>query len=259
MTCSFDRAGLGFSDAARRTSTPRNQSEDLHALLQAAHIKPPYVLVGHSMAAMNVRVYADKYPDDVAGMVLVDGSHEDQFVLGHAIGKIGPKERKAEWDAYLHDTHACIADAEKGFVEGTPAFKKCVGDVDDPQFSSAINAAQERMAMTPKWQAAVASERENLEYESADETRATRKSFGDIPLIVLTSSPRPKAKNETHEEQETREQWTLAWEGLHTQVASMSTRGINIIVPNSTHYIQYDHPQIVVDAVLQAVAIAREQ
>jgi hypothetical protein len=113
--------------------------------------------------------------------------------------------------------------------------------------------------VTPKWQAAVASERENLEYASADETRATRKNFGDIPLIVLTSSPRSKAKDETREEQDMREQWTLAWEGLHTEVASMSTRGINIIVPNSSHYIQNDHPQVVVDAVLQAVTIAREQ
>jgi pimeloyl-ACP methyl ester carboxylesterase len=259
MACSFDRAGLGFSDAARHASTPRNQSEDLHALLQAAHIKPPYVLVGHSMAGMNVRVYTDKYPDEVAGMVLVDGSHEDQFALGHAIGKTPAKEREAQWDAHLRDMHACIADAEKGLVRGAPAFKKCVGDVSDPSFSAAINAVQEKYMVTPRWQAAVASERENLEYESADETRATRKDFGDIPLIVLTSSPRPKAKDETREEQDMREQWTLAWEGLHTEVASMSTRGINIIVPNSSHYIQYDHPQVVVDAVLQAVTIAREQ
>lgn len=250
--CAFDRAGLGFSDAARRPSTPRNQSDDLHALLQAAHISPPYVLVGHSMAGMNVRVFADRYPDQVAGMVLVEGSHEDQSVLGWAIGGAGQQQR---YDAYLKDTHACIEEAKKGLVEGTPAFKKCVGDPDDdPRFSAAINAAQRKYAATMKWQAAVASERENVFYESAKETRATRKNFGRIPLIVLTHSPYPKGKDETQEE---RNQRTLLWEGLHTQVAAMSTRGINIIVPNSSHYIQYDHPQIVVDAVSQAVEIAR--
>lgn len=253
MACSFDRAGLGFSDAAKRPSTPRNQSEDLHALLRAAHIKPPYVLVGHSMAGMNVRVYADMYPDEVVGMVLVEGSHEDQSVRGWAIGKAGQKER---YDAYLRDMHACIAEAEKGLMKGTPAYKKCVTDTDDPKFSAAINAAQEKYAITPGWQAAVASERENVFYESATETRATRKNFGDIPIIVLTHSPYPKAKDETQEE---RNQRTLLWEGLHTQVASMSTRGINVIVPNSSHYIQYDRPQIVVDTVLQAVEIGKEK
>lgn len=249
--CSFDRAGLGFSDAARRPSTPRNQSEDLQALLKAAHIKPPYVLVGHSMAGMNVRVYADRYPDQVAGLVLVEGSHEDQSTLGWAIGDTGQKER---YDAFLTDTHACVAEAEKGLVEGTAAFNKCVGETNDPCFSTAINQARKKYAVTARWQAAVASERENVFYESANETRAARKSFGDIPLIVLTHSPYPTGKDET---QETRNQRTLLWEGLHTQVASMSTRGINIIVPNSTHYIQYEHPPIVVDAVLQAVNIAR--
>lgn len=253
MACAFDRAGLGFSDAARRPSTPRNQSEDLHALLRAARISPPYVLVGHSMAGMNVRVYADKYPDQVAGMVLVEGSHEDQSVLGWAIGGAGQQQR---YDAYLQDTHACIAEAKRGLVEGTPTFKKCVGDTNDPRFSAAINAAQSKYAATVKWQAAVASERENVFYESAKETRATRKSFGDLPLIVLTHSPYPKGKDETQEE---RNQRTLLWEGLHTKVAAMSTRGINIIVPNSSHYIQYDHPQIVVDAVFQAMNIARSR
>lgn len=78
--CSYDRAGLGFSDAATRPSTAMNIAEDLHALLNAAHVKPPYILVGHSFAGMTVRVYADRYPDDVVGMVIVDGSHEDQSV-----------------------------------------------------------------------------------------------------------------------------------------------------------------------------------
>lgn len=253
MACAFDRAGLGFSDAARRPSTPRNQSQDLHALLRAAHISPPYVLVGHSMAGMNVRVYADRYPDQVAGMVLVEGSHEDQSVLGWAIGGAGQQQR---YDEYLKDAHACVEEAKKGLVDGSSAFKKCVGDTNDPRLSAAINAAQRKYAVTMRWQAAVASERENVFYESAKETRATRKSFGDIPLIVLTHSPYPKGKDETQEE---RNQRTLLWEGLHTQVAAMSTRGVNIIVPNSSHYIQYDHPQIVVDAVFQAVSVVRSR
>jgi pimeloyl-ACP methyl ester carboxylesterase len=251
-TCSYDRAGLGFSDAATRPGTVNNMVEDLHALLQAARIKPPYVLVGHSLAGMTVRVFADRHRDEVAGMVLVEGSHEDQSMRGWAIGEPG---QKAKWDVYLKEAHACVDEARKGLVKGTPAFAKCVGD-DDPRFSKAINEAQMAYGASVKWQAAVASERENVFYASAEQTRGTRKDFGAMPIIVLTHAPYPKSKDET---QEQRNQRTLLWEDLHTQVAAMSTRGVNMIVPESGHYVQYDRPEIVIDAVNQAVAIAKEQ
>lgn len=253
--CSFDRAGLGFSDAARRPSTAVNQTEDLHALLRAAHIKPPYVLVGHSMAGMNVRVYADKYPDEVEGLVVVEGSHEDQSTRSWAIGEPG---RKEAWDATIGKLHECVGYAEKGLVKGTPEYKTCVTafGIPDPHVSASINEVQEKYVTTPKWQAANVSEDENVFYQSADETRATRKNFGDMPIFVLTHSPYPKTKDET---QDIRNQRTLLWEELHLEVAAMSTRGVNIIVPNSGHYIPWDHPQVVVDTVLQAVNIARGQ
>lgn len=250
--CAYDRAGMGFSDAATRPSTVGNIAEDLHALLRAAHVRPPYVLVGHSMSGMTVRVFAGRYPDDVVGMVLVEGSHEDQSVRGWAIGEPG---QQAKWDAYLKDARSCVDEARKGMAKGTPAFAKCVGD-DDPRFSKAINEAQQKYAVTPKWQAAAASERESVFYASAQQTRATRKDFGAMPIIVLTHAPYPKGKDET---QEQRNQRTLLWEDLHTQVAAMSTHGINIIVPRSGHFVQYDRPEIVIDAVNQAVAIAKEQ
>jgi pimeloyl-ACP methyl ester carboxylesterase len=258
MACSFDRAGLGFSDAARRPSTPINQSEDLHALLQAAHIKPPYILVGHSMAGMNVRVYADKFPDEVVGMVIVDGSHEDQT---ERMWAVDPKKKayyKKNNDAQLQNLRKCTGYAQKGLVEGTPEFKRCVSDfgLPDNHYSEAINAAVLKYTITPAWQAANVSEEENFSYESADETRATRKNFGDMPIFVLTHSPPLKSKDET---QDRRNQYTLVWEELHSEVAAMSTRGVNIIVPNSKHYIQYDHPQVVVDTVLEAVSITRGQ
>lgn len=250
--CSYDRAGLGFSDGSSRSSTAVNIAEDLHALLEAAHVAPPYILVGHSAAGMYVRVFADRYFDEVAGMVLVEPSHEDQSVRGWAIGAPG---QQAKWDAFLKDYSVCVTDARQGLlVKGTPAYKKCVGDP-DPRFSQAINDAQATYAATERWQAAVASERQSVFYASADETRATRKHFGDMPIIVLTHSPYPKAKDETQEERNER---TLLWESLHLDIAAMSTRGVNEIVPNSGHYIQYDHPQVVIDAIDQALSIARE-
>lgn len=255
-TCSYDRAGLGYSDTSGRPSTVGNIVEDLHALLKAANVPPPYVLVGHSAAGMNIRVFADRYPGEVAGLVPVDSSHEDQSVRFWAIGS-GSKEK---WDASLQDDEKCVEHAKKGFVKGTPEYKKCVSDnfYFSSYFSDAINDAQERVASTVRYQAAGASESRAIFYVSADETRATRKNFGDMPIIALTRSPFPIGKDDTQEMLDRRDKRILLWEALHTEVAAMSTRGINIIVPNSRHYIQFDQPQIVVDAVNQAVTLARE-
>ena len=76
--CSYDRAGLGFSDPSPKPRTSTNIVDDLHRLLQAAHIKPPYVLVGHSLGGMNIKLYAETYPWEVVGMVFVDPSDENQ-------------------------------------------------------------------------------------------------------------------------------------------------------------------------------------
>jgi pimeloyl-ACP methyl ester carboxylesterase len=73
-----DRAGLGASDAAPGPRASAEMVEDLRAVLSAARARPPYVLVGHSVGGFNVRLFAARYPEEVAGMVLVDSSHPDQ-------------------------------------------------------------------------------------------------------------------------------------------------------------------------------------
>jgi pimeloyl-ACP methyl ester carboxylesterase len=70
--CAYDRAGNGSSQAATVGRTTKDQVTDLRALLAAAKVAPPYVLVGHSLGGWNVMVHADDYPDDVVGAVMVD-------------------------------------------------------------------------------------------------------------------------------------------------------------------------------------------
>lgn len=73
LVCLYDRAGLGSSDPApKKPRTSRDAARDLHTLLKNAKIPGPYVLVAHSIGGLNARVFADMYPDDVAGVVLVD-------------------------------------------------------------------------------------------------------------------------------------------------------------------------------------------
>jgi pimeloyl-ACP methyl ester carboxylesterase len=76
--CAYDRAGLGFSDKPGKPRAVADILQDLRALLATAGITGPYVLVGHSIGALYVRLYAAAHPDEVAGMVLVDGSTEDE-------------------------------------------------------------------------------------------------------------------------------------------------------------------------------------
>src|SRR5205823_3156829 len=70
--CSYDRAGLGRSDPGPAPRTGGQMVAELHALLRNAAIPGPYVLVGHSFGGLNMQLYAGRYPEDVAGMVLVD-------------------------------------------------------------------------------------------------------------------------------------------------------------------------------------------
>lgn len=71
-TASYDRSGLGWSSPCRTARTPGNITAELHAMLQSAGIKPPYILVGHSFGGLVMRRYAVTYPEDVAGVVLID-------------------------------------------------------------------------------------------------------------------------------------------------------------------------------------------
>src|SRR4051794_9991798 len=79
--CAYDRAGDAWSDPGPIPRTMRQDAYELHTLLERAGIAPPYVLVGHSYGGLLVRVYAERYPDEVAGMVLVDPTHEDTVLM----------------------------------------------------------------------------------------------------------------------------------------------------------------------------------
>ncbi len=80
QACSYDRAGLGESESAGGPRTSQQAVDDLHALLSAAGIAGPLVLVGHSYGGLNVQLYAAQHPEDLAGLILVDSLHPDNLV-----------------------------------------------------------------------------------------------------------------------------------------------------------------------------------
>jgi pimeloyl-ACP methyl ester carboxylesterase len=256
--CSYDRAGLGFSDPDTRPGTSANIVDDLHRLLTAASIKPPYILVGHSSGGMTVRLYADRYPEDVVGMVLVDPSHEDQ---GDREWQLEGQAAKDKWEQFykqsLETKRKCIAVASSpaGLVQGTEMYKRCMPEP-VAHFSTALNAVMLAHSATPTSQQAVLSELENVYYASSDQVRAARRRYGDMPLIVLTHAPFPKAPDETQAQRDLR---TKLWETLHDELAALSSRGVNRTVPGTGHFIQWDKPQVVVDQILKVLAESRGQ
>jgi len=86
-SCAYDRAGLGWSEPGPVPRTMRQEAYELHELLNTAHVARPVVLVGHSIGGINVRVYAERHASDVAGIVLVDPTHESAVLYNTRLGR----------------------------------------------------------------------------------------------------------------------------------------------------------------------------
>ena len=94
----YDRAGYGQSEPGPMPRHCGREAEELKALLEKASVPGPYVLVGHSLGALNTQVFASKYPDEVAGMVLLDPPPLS-FLLGQAYTNLRAmaEQMTAEW------------------------------------------------------------------------------------------------------------------------------------------------------------------
>jgi pimeloyl-ACP methyl ester carboxylesterase len=110
----YDRAGVGQSAAAPRPRTSRDVVHDLHMLLTRARLHGPYLLVGHSIAGLHLRLFAHHYPEQVAGVVLLDAAHPDQWTrMLKLLPSVAPNEPAAlttfrttiieEWSNPLHN------------------------------------------------------------------------------------------------------------------------------------------------------------
>jgi pimeloyl-ACP methyl ester carboxylesterase len=230
--CSYDRAGLGFSDPSPRPRTSTVIAEELHQLLQAAGIAPPYVIVGHSMGGYDVRLYASLYRNDVVGMVLVDASHPDQE-------NRFPAEIKNMEGSWLREAEFL----EYSMPFGVPRLLGlCSNDPLERAAECNWRSAREGVA---EWKAFS---------ESAAQTGATG-SLGDMPLAVLSHDPE---KPSSEFPPDLAKPINDAWEKMQEELAHLSTRGTQTIAKNSSHYIQLDRPDVVIEAVRSVVEQARQ-
>jgi pimeloyl-ACP methyl ester carboxylesterase len=225
--CSYDRAGLGYSDSSPRPRTSKDFAEELHTLLHNAGILSPYVLVGHSMGGFDVRLYASLYRSEVAGMLLVDSSHpEQQKYLPPALN-----DMDATWLR------------EQEFMEFTMPFGVprllgfCGNDAEARAAECNFHNAREGVAELK----AVS--------ESAAQA-ATAGTLGDMPLAVLSEDP---DKPQPDLPEDLIKPASDAWQQMQDELAHLSTRGTRVIAKNSGHFIQLDRPDIVIEAVRKVV------
>jgi pimeloyl-ACP methyl ester carboxylesterase len=156
-TCSYDRAGLGFSSAGALRRTGRDQVEDLHTLLGEAHIAPPYVLVAHSYGGILAHEFASAHPSDVAGLVLVDASHPRQaqrFLAALAAPRPGESPIRGQLRAFLRsnppneeqiDMKASFAQAASaGRLGGIPLVVVTAGRENDPRLGLGLKRLLDR-------------------------------------------------------------------------------------------------------------------
>ncbi|HEY0180275.1 MAG TPA: alpha/beta hydrolase [Dokdonella sp.] len=250
--CAYDRAGLGFSDPAVRSGSSAHIVDDLHRLLHAAGVPPPYVLVGHSYGGRNVRLFADLHRDEVAGLVLDDPSVEEYVWEDVAAGRVDPAAMRAQRAAETAAAEVCIAAARRGLVPGTADFARCVSAGLNRRYSPAISAVYMRLERTPSFLEARLSEDVAFDLESPFQLLLGWRAYGDLPLVVLTRalSDTPDGLPEDDRGERALEQ--------HRALAALSTRGAQRIVPYASHDVHFDQPQAVIAAIEEVLAAARE-
>ncbi len=254
--CSYDRAGMGYSDPATRPATTGNIVDDLHKLLKTAGIQGPLVLVGHSLGGVNMKLYAVTYPRQVAGLVLVDPSNErmevrirDKFRAkfgDEAASKLPYDEYKIK--AVLAKFQHCAATSRIHDLDPDSALYKSCTDPAVARMGPEIAAARKAVQVTYAYQGAQLSEISNFIFHvdarrDAEFVRVFHPtSLGDMPVVVLSAGYLNPAHPDYAKEQFVRL-------SLHEEMAATSTQGVHRVVPDTKHNIQQDRPEAIIDAI----------
>lgn len=252
---SYDRAGLGWSDLGPMPRTAERIVDELHALLQQAAIAPPYLLVGHSFGGLTMPLFAARFPDETAGMVLVDpvvpAEWNPPSEHDRKLTRIGAQVcRRAallsrigliRFVAFLLTTRAAklAAHLVRVISRGAPAES---GSVSSPWFAAlpanervtaAVFWVQEKFART------IASQLENLPVSAGQ--MAERVRVCDMPVVILSAHTTPESRRKEH-----------------AAMASRLPLGNHVMAGRSNHWIMQDEPELVIRAIERVVELSRE-
>ncbi len=220
--CVYDRAGFGWSDRPPRgRRTFDDMASELRLGLSGAGIDPPYLLAGHSLGGIIARRFAAQYPGDVAGMVLIDSSHEDQARRWRA-GRF-----RRPW--FIFRRRARILGLRRlAVLAGRSQLNAEIARDVPPEFAAAACAIN----LTARHRRAVVHEL-MLMTRSGGHPPA----LGSLPLTVLTAASREPA-----------------WMELQAELAGLSTASKQIVATQGGHYLQRDEPDLVMSAIRDLAA-----
>jgi pimeloyl-ACP methyl ester carboxylesterase len=249
-TVAYDRAGLGWSDGGPTHRDAAQIVEELRSLLDLAEIAPPYILVGHSFAGLTTRLFAAKFPNEVAGLILIDPVVPEEWnpASEHNRQRIRTGARILRRAAGLSRCGALrfvsllllsgvkpIAEPlvrlmSKGAPEGD-------GTTRSPLFWN-LPPAERAMApvfwVLPKFTETIASQLENLP-RSAEQVAAAG-PLTNIPITVISAANTPPARRQEH-----------------VAIAKLSTLGKHITAEGSGHWVMQDEPELVLQAIRDVI------
>jgi pimeloyl-ACP methyl ester carboxylesterase len=231
--CSYDRAGMGWSDPGSEPRDARHIAQELQTLLQNAEIPGPYVLVGWSYGGLYVREYAGLYGEEVAGLVLLDSSHPDQWT--------STPEGQAQFESNANVYSVAPALARLGVMRVMGLVQPASGlpSEQDQALKASFAAAKDWDAQSAEFLASPATEAQVRESELPE----------DIPLLVLTAT-----EHGMPPEQE------QLWQDWQAELASLSNNTVHRIVHGADHASFWRDPETAKAssaAILAAVEAAR--
>ena len=221
--CTYDRAGLGWSEAGPLPRDAAQFAKELHTLLQNANVPGPYVLVGHSLGGTTVRVFVSEHASEVAGVVLIDSMNPGQAT-----------QPQTQSDSQSQPFSLQAALARFGIARLI---------VKLPVIASMVEAGQEAyypLFVRPQSLQTSANELGGVPASLA-QTDAV-KTFGDLPLIVLTA----------------RLNTNPGWPQWQKELLELSSNSQQLFAENSGHTIQADEPEAAVAAILKMVELVRQ-
>jgi pimeloyl-ACP methyl ester carboxylesterase len=205
--CAYDRAGWGWSDTGPAPRDARQNSRELHALLDRAGEAGPFVLVGHSVGGLYARMYADLYPDQVAGIVLIDAAHPDQSTRLGSEAQTQEAEHRSALAGYSLMSHVGLFRLYFG-LGGTLDFE------DLPP--------EQREQVRAFWSLPRQFDNQGPESDTRPGTDAQVRAtggLGDLPTIVVTAGTGSSPE----------------WLALQVDLVALSTNAIQRVVPEATH------------------------
>lgn len=225
--CSYDRAGMGYSEAGPLPRDAAQIVKELHMLLQRAGVPGPYVLAGHSMGGLTVRVFAHDYPPEVAGIVLIDSMSPGQARQAAAPANSQPvsQPRALSLPVLLARIGLVRLVTGPGSGEGVA-----------PEAKHAYEAVGSATRGVQAW-----ADEGNGMPASLDQANAV-KSFGDVPLIVLARGLDSDPE----------------WQRMQAELLQLSSNSQGLVADKSGHNIHFDQPEAAVGAIVRMVEQLRQ-